>query len=239
MNESTGTNWLAEMGGEKRLGTSMLRSSFATYRSTLVNYNARKNDSVKMRNSVQVMLTNYVKMITDPVLRNIVKNEPIDESAINNNVIDLADPAMKAIQIKQEDNSEDDESPENLNRIDLIPREKQTPAFRILNNVLRPLDLSNVRIPVQKPIPVPVPEKSAIQKEKERYQRYYDSNSRKILDQQAEYKAKNKNRIRIVKNLRMYSSPDSTRIPSKALQIADELYQDPVTKIWRSKVLEK
>ena len=198
-----------------------------------------------MRNSVQVMLTNYVKMITDPVLRNIVKNEPIDESAINNNVIDLADPAMKAIQIKQEDNSEDDESPENLNRIDLIPRDKQTPAFRILNNVLKPLDLSNVRIPVQKPIPVPVPvpvpvpEKSAIQKEKERYQRYYDSNSRKILDQQAEYKAKNKNRIRIVKNLRMYSSPDSTRIPSKALQTQDELYQDPDTKMWRSKVLEK
>jgi hypothetical protein len=237
MKETTGTNWLAEMGGEKRLGTSMLRSSFATYRSTLVNYNARKNDSVKMRNSVQVMLTNYVKMITDPVERNIVKNEPIDESAINSNVIDLADPAMKAIQIKQEDNSDDDESPEKLNRIDLIPKEKQSPAFRILNNVLRPLDFSNVRIPIQ--VPEVVPEKSAIQKEKERFQRYYESNSRKILDQQSDYKSKNKNRIRIIKNLRMYNSQDSTRIPKNTIQLADELYQDPVTKMWRSKVLEK
>jgi hypothetical protein len=236
MKESTGSNWLAEMGGDRRLGTSVLRSSFATYRSTLANYNARKDDSTKMRNSVHVMLTNYVKIITDPVLRHIVKKEPIDDSAKNNNEIDLVNPAMKAIMIKQEPD-DDDDSPQNLNRIDLIPKKNQSSAFRILSNVLRPLDFSNVQIPIQQPV---IPEKSVIQKEKDRFKKYYEKNSTKILDQQAEYKAKNKDRIRIQKNTRVYNSDlVNGRVPNKQLQIKDELYQDPVTKLWKSKVLER
>ncbi|KAJ1466147.1 hypothetical protein T484DRAFT_1756881 [Baffinella frigidus] len=176
MKESTGSNWLAEMGGDRRLGTSVLRSSFATYRSTLANYNARKDDSTKMRNSVHVMLTNYVKIITDPVLRHIVKKEPIDDSAENNNEIDLVNPAMKAIMIKEEPD-DDDDSPHNLNRIDLIPKKNQTSAFRVLSNVLRPLDFSNVQNPIQQAV---IPEKSVIQKDKDRFKKYYDKNSTKI-----------------------------------------------------------
>ena len=222
MKESTAVTWLAEMGDDKRIGTSMIRSSFATYRSTSVNYNAKKNDSDKMRNSILMMMKAYVKMKPESTLKSIIMPE---------NVINTL--------VKPDDFSK------NLNKIDLIPKAQQTPAFRVLSNVLlRPLDFSNVQIPIQQPV-VPiqqpiVPEKSALQKEKERYKKYYDSNSKKIIDQQAKYKAKNKNRIRIVKNVRVYNSDlTNGRIPNKQLQIKDELYQDPVTKLWRSGVLEK